>query len=196
MSLKSKNLYNITINNCTIRVRLSYNLKTNHYTIGNDFCCQKSYYKNNKKYYKQYYKNNRNKFKQNYENSRKLNTNRQGSEEYKIEISCRQQGIVRKDWNGFVTKQKYCNLFNEKFREKIRDRFYRKCFLCNKSEINNGKRLSVHHVNYNKNCLCGSVCEFVPLCMKCHAKTNGSRQYWEDLIMCYLYPNRYFMVDL
>ena len=38
------------------------------------------------------------------------------------------------------------------------------------------------------------TCEFVPLCQSCHAKTNGNRQYWENLIMGYLYPERYLCV--
>ena len=116
--------------------------------------------------------------------------------EYRINISCIAQGISRNEWTGFLTNQKYCSLFNESFKTKIRNQFNNKCFLCSKSKQEEGKNLAVHHVNYNKNCLCGSNCEFVPLCCKCHSKTNGNRQYWENLIMGYLYPERYFMVEI
>ena len=116
--------------------------------------------------------------------------------ENRINHSCIMQGINRNEFIGFLTNQRYCKLFNEKFKEKIREQYHRKCYLCNKLESDNGRKLDVHHVNYNKKCLCGSACEFIPLCMQCHAKTGRNRQYWEDLIMNYLYPERYFMGDI
>ena len=106
-------------------------------------------------------------------------------------------GKLNPAWLGGIINQKYCNLFNEFFKEFIREQYYRKCYLCNKTEIqNNNRKLSVHHVNYDKNSLCNHNGEFVPLCGSCHIKTNHNRQYWEDLIMGYLYPNRYFIVDI
>jgi len=114
-------------------------------------------------------------------------------EERNINHSCTIQGITRDEFKEFLTDQKYCNLWTEKFREFIRNKFHNKCFICGKEQ---DRKLSVHHVNYNKNCLCGSTCEFVPLCGSCHSKTNINRLYWENLIMGYLYPERYFMVDL
>lgn len=98
-------------------------------------------------------------------------------------------------WKGGLSFEPYCSKFNEKFKESIRDKFNRTCFLCQTTEQeimelmrSQGKRayrLSIHHVNYNKDCLCDdSQCEFVPLCIHCHAKTsNGDREYWENLIM-------------
>lgn len=87
-------------------------------------------------------------------------------------------------WNGGSSFEPYCPKFNEAFKESIREAFGRVCFLCPTTEVENGRKLSVHHVNYNKDCLCDdSVCEFVPLCIQCHAKTNGDRDYWEAHIM-------------
>lgn len=100
------------------------------------------------------------------------------------------------NWRGGVSFGKYCSLFNKSFKKIVRDNYNNRCFLCGKTKEENGVNLDVHHVNYDKNCLCGSLCEFVPLCKKCHRKTNFNRKYWEDLIMYYLYPNRYFMIDL
>lgn len=100
------------------------------------------------------------------------------------------------NWQGGISYDKYCSLFNYLFKKKIRDSYHNKCFLCNKTKKENGQNLSVHHVNYNKDCLCGSPCEFVPLCATCHTKTNFNRKYWEDLIIHYLYPERYFLVDI
>lgn len=100
-------------------------------------------------------------------------------------------------WKGGISSGKYCSLFNNKFKEIIRNSYNRRCFLCGKSEEgNNNRKHDVHHVNYNKVCLCRIYCEFVPLCRSCHMKTNGKRNYWEDLIMNYLYPERYFMVGI
>ena len=118
------------------------------------------------------------------------------TEEQRQRHSARQQGISYDEWESFISEQKYCLLFNEKFKEKIRERYNRKCFLCSELEKDNKQKLSVHHVNYNKDCLCGSICEFVPLCKSCHSKTNHNRKYWENLIMHYLYPERYFMIEL
>ena len=115
-------------------------------------------------------------------------------EETRIIHSCTLQGITRDEFDGFLTDQRYCKLFNNKFKEKIRNKFHNKCYLCGKEQGN--RKLSVHHVNYNKNCLCGQLCEFIPLCQGCHVKTNYNRQIWENLIMSYLYPNRYFMAEI
>jgi len=97
-------------------------------------------------------------------------------------------------WKGGVSFEPYCPHFNEPFRESIREKFGRVCFLCpitEEEQINamrsRGKRpykLSVHHVNYNKECLCDdSECEFIPLCLACHGKTNTNRENWESTIM-------------
>ena len=121
---------------------------------------------------------------------------KRGSNEFRIKISCGHQGIDREDFSGFLRDQPYCNLWTESFRQSIRDRFHNKCYLCGTTKEDNNRNLSVHHVNYDKSCLCQKTCEFVPLCMKCHGTTNKNRQMWEDLIMCYLYPEKYFIVDI
>lgn len=110
--------------------------------------------------------------------------------------SCKQKGERSPLWKGGLSLGKYCYKFNARFKEQIRDLFGRRCFLCGVTEEEIGRRLDVHHVNYDKDCICNSSCEFVPLCRSCHVKTNSRRQYWEDLIMCYLYPDRITMVDL
>lgn len=87
-------------------------------------------------------------------------------------------------WKGGISFEPYCTKFNNVFKESIREKFERVCFLCPTTEEENGQKLSVHHVNYNKDCLCDdSDCEFVPLCRRCHSKTNSNRHYWEKLIL-------------
>ena len=85
--------------------------------------------------------------------------------------------------NG-IRKRGYCVKWTEELREEIRDEFDRKCFICGKSEEENGRKLSVHHTNYDRNCMCGNAeCRFVPLCASCHGKTNYNRFYWYSLII-------------
>ena len=87
------------------------------------------------------------------------------------------------NWQGGVSYLPYCSKFNEEFKEKTREKFNRQCFVCGLSEELNNRKLSVHHINYNKDCLCNnSKCYFVPLCDSCHIKTNSNRQFWERLL--------------
>ena len=89
------------------------------------------------------------------------------------------------NWQGGKSFEPYCAKFNNIFKEKIREQFGRVCFLCGKPESDNNRKLDVHHVNYNKECLCAEIeCEFVPLCRSCHVKIhNGDKEYWENMIL-------------
>lgn len=93
-------------------------------------------------------------------------------------------------WLGGISYEPYCPKFNNVLKESIREQFNHTCFICgiSQDEQMNQQRdrgvrafkLDIHHVNYDKNCLCdGIVCDFVPLCRSCHTKTTNSRQYWE-----------------
>lgn len=98
-------------------------------------------------------------------------------------------GINNPNWNGGISLGKYCSKFNNECRENNRNKFYNKCFLCGKTEIENGRKLSVHHVDYNKNQGCNDDLKLIPVCMKCHSKTSGRhlRDYYEELISRLLY---------
>lgn len=95
------------------------------------------------------------------------------------------KGENNPSWKGGVSFEPYCEKFDEPFREYIREKFGRVCFLCPKTEVENGRKLSVHHVNYNKNCGCDGdlTCQFVPLCMSCHSRVNFNREEWTEKIM-------------
>ena len=96
------------------------------------------------------------------------------------------------NWRGGISFKPYCHKFDNTFKEYIRNKFDRKCFLCDRTEEENGKRLSVHHVNYDKNCGCAETeedkkadnvtCQFVPLCVSCNSKVNRNRKMWERKI--------------
>lgn len=92
------------------------------------------------------------------------------------------------NWKGGISYFPYCEKFNEEFKEHVRESFNRKCFLCGKSETKNGVKLSVHHIDYNKNAICnGKSWAFVPLCLSCHGKTNNRHHYFNMLINYWIY---------
>lgn len=106
------------------------------------------------------------------------------SDETRRKMAEAHKGEKNPNWNSGSSFGSYCPKFNEKFKESIREKFGRMCFLCSRTEEENGRRLSVHHVNYNKDCLCGnSKCEFVPLCASCHARTNTKHEYYKNEIL-------------
>jgi hypothetical protein len=93
-------------------------------------------------------------------------------------------------WRGGISFGKYCQLFNDKFKEKIRNRFGRKCFLCGKDQDEMCRKLSIHHIDYFKASICrGKDWAFVPLCGSCHGKTNYNRHYWFSLLINYWLSN-------
>lgn len=88
-------------------------------------------------------------------------------------------------WEGGSSFAPYCEKFNEQFKERVREFWGRKCVTCGKNEIENGQKLSIHHVNYNKSACCdNSEPSFVSLCVSCHAKTNFNRDMWEEYFKC------------
>lgn len=120
-----------------------------------------------------YHENNKNKRKTRYKSTRNPNASRRGSNEHRIRMSCSKQGINREDWGGFIRNQPYCSKFNESCRELNRDKYNRCCFICNKSEKENGRKLSVHHVDMNKQQGCDGDWCLVPLCSSCHGKAHS-----------------------
>jgi hypothetical protein len=84
-------------------------------------------------------------------------------------------------WKGGISFEPYCNKFDKPFKERCRKFFGRICVECGKTEVENGKRLDVHHVNFDKSSCCSDATPlFVALCKSCHIKTNHNREYWEQ----------------
>ena len=104
---------------------------------------------------------------------------------------CGRIGPLSPTWRGGKSFEPYCHLFNESFKEYIREKFNRKCYICGRDETDNGKHLSVHHIDYNKNSICnGKAWAFVPLCKTCHNYTIGNRYYWFNRLICYYIENK------
>jgi len=105
--------------------------------------------------------------------------------EEKIKMSERMRGRFAGEnhpmWKGGISFEPYCKRFNNSIKEMIRNTYGRKCYLCGKHEID--KKHAIHHVDYNKNTLCnGKTWGLIPLCAACHAKTQGPRWHWFNLL--------------
>lgn len=77
------------------------------------------------------------------------------------------------NWKGGISHTSYPWTFLS------RRKFYRMlygniCFECNKTPEKNGRNLTVHHYDYDKN---STNC--IPLCHSCNSKANYNRSYWE-----------------
>lgn len=117
------------------------------------------------------------------EKNRIANKGRQLSEEHKKKIGESHRGEKSVNWKGGKSKFPYCHLWTPELKEKIRNDYNRKCFLCGKSEIENGEKLSVHHIYYNKMQGCGKRSwNLVSLCRKCHAKMSHNQWYWFSIL--------------
>ena len=63
------------------------------------------------------------------------------------------------------------------FKEQIRLRDNYKCQNCGCHEVENCRKLDIHHIDYNKENLFPD--NLISLCQRCHGKTNGkTRDYW------------------
>ena len=114
---------------------------------------------------------------------------RSHTKEHNFKIQCNTpRGKDSPHWNGGTSFGKYCPKFNNEFKERVRAFFGYTCLEC--GEPQNGEKLTVHHVLYNKQTCCDdTVPLFAPLCRSCHSKTNFEREVWEkryaDIIMQY-----------
>ena len=95
------------------------------------------------------------------------------SEITKRKISATHQNLSLNEWRNYVSFEPYCPKFNTELKEEVRNRDERKCQLCGKSEILNGSRLDVHHIDGDKMQGCnGKKWHLISLCKKCHHSKN------------------------
>jgi hypothetical protein len=97
-------------------------------------------------------------------------------------------------WYGNVKyprdNEKYCEKFTGSFRERVRAYWGWECVVCGVKE--NGYRLPVHHVHYDKKMCCnGSPRDVVPLCRPCHTATLYNRDLWEKLFTDLIYSEEH-----
>lgn len=80
------------------------------------------------------------------------------------------------NWLGGKSFEPYPTTWTFKLREAIRNRDGRQCRVCGKPEIDNGARLTVHHIDYVKENLAPG--NLASLCTTCHGRTNFNRPSW------------------
>jgi len=79
------------------------------------------------------------------------------------------------NWEGGLDWDNYDREFR-KLREQIRFRDGYKCRGCGCPQVENGKALDVHHIDYNK--LNSKFSNLISLCKSCHTKTLSKREHW------------------
>lgn len=111
------------------------------------------------------------------------------TDDAKQKISKAFKGENHPNWKGGYSESPYCDKWTDSLKEKIRNKNDRVCFICGKTEDDNGKRLSVHHIDYNKMQGCEDNIQvkkykfnLIPLCVSCHSRTNNNRYYWFGLL--------------
>lgn len=99
----------------------------------------------------------------------------------RIKIGDAQLGEKNHNWKGGISIGDYCKFFDEPLKDAVRNYFDNICFNCDRDiEENGNRKMSVHHVNYQKDCGCDNTqfCIYVPLCNKCHGESGHNRWYW------------------
>lgn len=81
-------------------------------------------------------------------------------------------------WEGGIAFGDYGQAFNKATKEQIRFRDKYTCQMCGCSQLENGRELSCHHIDYNKKN--NKLNNLISLCVNCHSKTNNHRKYWMD----------------
>ena len=95
------------------------------------------------------------------------------SKEHRAKLSATQTGKNNHQWQGGISFEPYCPAFNDQLKEKIRNRDNRTCVLCGKGEIQNGERLSVHHIDADKMQGCnGKSWYLCALCNSCNSRPD------------------------
>jgi hypothetical protein len=100
-------------------------------------------------------------------------------------LSCARKQTI-KQIHSKSEKSIYPFGYRKKFKE-IRNRFNNCCALCGNMPTN--EKLSVHHINYIKTDMSDN--NLIPLCRRCHSKTNSrDRYFWQTLFRLVLSSSR------
>jgi len=81
-------------------------------------------------------------------------------------------------WKGGISFEPYSKEFNTWVKKQIKIRDGNKCQ--NPHCKNEGGRLHVHHIDYNKKN--SDPFNLITLCNSCHSASNNNREYWEKLL--------------
>ena len=90
----------------------------------------------------------------------------------------KQKGNLTPNWQGGKSFEIYPVGWTKTFKEQIRERDNHQCQICGKLEIEQQRKLDVHHIDYDKDNL--NQENLITLCHNCHMKTNGNRNHWKN----------------
>lgn len=94
------------------------------------------------------------------------------------------------NWKGGVSFTPYPLGWNKTFKEQIRYRDGYRCRECGTPEIESGRKLDIHHIDYNKENL--KPDNLISLCRRCHSRTQGNKRgYWIDHFKVKEYESNY-----
>lgn len=81
------------------------------------------------------------------------------------------------NWQGGISFEPYPALFNDRLKKYIRDRDGHICQGCGVSEERYGRKLDIHHMNYDKlNTMDNNL---IGVCRSCNNKANINREFWQ-----------------
>lgn len=93
-------------------------------------------------------------------------------------LSKLKQGIKNPNWMGGKSFEPYSLEFKQSKEILVKD----KCFLCGEKH----NQIHIHHIDYDKKN--SNINNLIPLCRKCHGKTNFNRVYWESFFKSFYQP--------
>ena len=82
------------------------------------------------------------------------------------------------NWNNGSSFEPYGLEFNKQLKEDIRKKYMYRCQQCFRHQNELGKKLSVHHIDFNKKN--NNKNNLIPLCDSCHMQTQFNRKNWTD----------------
>jgi len=104
------------------------------------------------------------------------NWGKKSSIESRKKMSVAQSGEKSHAWQGGLSYEEYPKYFNRMLKRYIRDRDNHTCLECGRLESEIGRKLHIHHIDYNKfNCDSNNL---ISLCTSCHSKTGFNRESW------------------
>jgi len=94
------------------------------------------------------------------------------------EVAAKLRGDKNGNWQGGTGREPYAWTFNEELKEEIRRRDGYYCQRCGKTQAENGQKLSIHHIDYNKKN--SDPMNLITLCNGCNGRVNTNRPYWTE----------------
>lgn len=93
------------------------------------------------------------------------------------EVAAKFRGDKNPNWQGGISFEPYCPMFNERQKRTTRNKYLNRCVICGKSTLQNKRHLVVHHIDLNKQQGCEGInWKLIPMCALCHGKIHRNRQ--------------------